>query len=123
MNQDRMIKIIIGLTLVSAFGFYAYRQSNDFLKGPTITVTNYHTGQTVNQEFITLEGRAERISRLYLNGNQIFTDDEGVFHQSLLLFPGYNILEIKAEDAFDRQTARVLELVHIREKAPLSANR
>ncbi len=106
--QGKIIGLIVVLGL---FGGYAYLQSDELLKGPMIKVDNFTTGQTVDSPFITLSGRAERISKFYLNDNQIFTDDTGHFNQSLLLFPGYNILELRATDAFDREIIKVIRLV------------
>ena len=104
-------KIIIGLIGFLILSLYIYSQSNDLLKGPEISVDNLTNGTTVNTPFITLSGQAKRISKLYLNDDQIFTDDNGRFDQSLLLFSGYNILEIKATDAFGRKTLEILEIV------------
>ena len=89
---------------------YVYLQSRDIIKGPEIIVTSPENGSDLDRSLVKVEGSAERISRLYLNGKQIFTDDSGYFSESLLLSPGYNILVITATDRFNRTAEEQIEL-------------
>lgn len=111
MLKNTSRKIVLALIGILILVSYIYTQSDDLLKGPEIAVTNLVSGTTVNTPFITLSGNAQRIAKLYFNDDQIFTDDNGQFDQSLLLFSGYNILEIKATDAFGRETLEILEII------------
>ncbi|MEK7136476.1 MAG: hypothetical protein AAB821_02700 [Patescibacteria group bacterium] len=91
---------------------YSYFKTTDILTGPEITVISPTSGSTYAEELATIKGRAERIAKIYLNDRQIFTDDEGRFTESLLLFPGYNILTLKATDAFGRKVSKQIELIY-----------
>lgn len=108
--DSKHIKIMLAGLLVVLFGGYAYLQSDDLIKGPEIVITNPESGSSLDESLVKVEGTAHRISRLYLNGQQIFTDDKGYFSESLLLAPGYNILVITATDSFNRQTEKQIEL-------------
>ena len=89
---------------------YSYYEMRNFLAGPKIEIISPKDGELKNQSLINIKGTAKNISKLFLNDRQIFTDEKGVFNEELLLSLGYNIIEIKAEDKFNREikkTARV----------------
>lgn len=98
----------MAVVLLVGYGFW---QSSQFIKGPTILIHSPQTGQAFTEPLVEIEGQALRIAKLYLNDNQIFTDDDGFFSESLLLLPGYNILTLRAEDGFERETTETLELI------------
>ena len=104
------LKLIILFGFLSLVIVYGYITSLDFLRGPIINLKNEPL-VTTEESFFTLKGQASGISTMYLNDRKIFTDDLGYFEESLLLFPGYNILELRAEDNFDREIVQVVEVV------------
>lgn len=104
------LKLIILASFFSLIIIYGYVTSFDFLRGPIIELNNEPIVNT-KESFFTLKGRAYSIATLYLNDRQIFTDDLGYFEESLLLFPGYNILELRAEDNFEREVVQIVEVV------------
>ena len=89
---------------------YSYFKTVDLARGPDITVVAPTTGSTYGEELAIVKGRAERIAKIYLNNRQIFTDDVGRFSEPLLLFTGYNILTMRAEDSFGRSVTKKIEL-------------
>ncbi len=105
------IKSVIIFIFIAFIGLFGYIKTSDIISGPLILIQTPTAGAIFNEPFITVTGRVERIARLYLNDNQIFTDDNGNFNVSLLLLPGYNILRLRAEDNFERQITKTLELV------------
>ena len=111
MTTKRNVRSIILLTFVIFISLYSYAKVSDFLLGPNITIETPENGATVDDPLILIKGQAKRISRLYLNDYQIFTDNNGNFNESLLLLPGYNIIKLRAEDNFDRQIIKIIELV------------
>jgi hypothetical protein len=92
-------------------GIYALSRSENFLIGPRIILETPSDGQVFDSPEITIKGRASNISLFYLNGRKIFTDEQGRFEENLLLAKGYNIIELKAVDKFDRETKIIRELV------------
>lgn len=99
------------ILLVLSFGFYGISKSWGFLKGPEIFIESPADFQKANKSYLEIKGRAEYVSNLYLNGNQIFTDENGNFKESLLLAKGYNIIIIEAQDKFGRATKEKKEIV------------
>ena len=99
--------IAIGVVL------YAYNQSKNFLRGPQVTIINPLDGERFYNPLITIEGTALNISKLELNGMQIYIDERGHFKEELLLQDGYNIITIQAYDKFKRDIIETREVVLI----------
>ncbi len=109
-EYQRLVKpILVGLVVLLVVGYSGW-ELKDFMAGPQIIVTSPIDGQTIKKNFVSVKGRAERISQLYLNGKKIFTDKQGNFNESYLLSNGYNLLEIIANDQFGRQIIKKLQL-------------
>lgn len=112
-NYRCLIKpLLIGLFVLLVIG-YSGLKLKDLLTGPKIIVNSPSDGQTIKKSFVTVQGKAERISQLYLNGKKIFTDEQGNFNEPYLLASGYNLLEIIANDQFGRQITKKLQLTTI----------
>jgi hypothetical protein len=101
---------LIGIAALIILGYAAFRLWA-IVWGPELTIEYPESGFTAKQELINIRGQAKRISSIYLNDRQIFTDRAGNFEQSLLLAPGYNIMTVRVEDRFGRHIIKKLELV------------
>jgi hypothetical protein len=101
----------IVLILIFFFIIYGLFKAENFLLGPKIVIETPKNGQTFTSSAVEIEGQAKNISLFYLNGRQIFTDKGGKFKESLLLARGYNIIEVKAKDKFNREVKEIRELV------------
>ena len=99
------------LILIFVFVIYGLFKAENFLLGPKIVIESPKNGQVFTFSDIEISGQASNISLFYLNGRQIFTDKEGRFKESLLLARGYNIIELKAKDKFNREIKEIRELV------------
>ncbi len=99
--------IILGIVIVA----YTIFQSQKLLSGPVIKIIYPQNGSTFNQSLILIEGTAKNISRINLNGRQIFTNNSGYFAEKVLLSPGYNVIKIDGEDKFKKYIERRLELI------------
>ncbi len=90
---------------------YSIFQAQKIIKGPSIKVFSPKTGTTYNQTLIEVEGVAKNISYLNMNGKPIFTDKTGYFKEKYLLSPGYNVIQLDAQDKFKKYTKEKLEIV------------
>lgn len=109
-NRKRVIKAIFGVFLALLAG-YALFQTRDLLFGARLSVTTVSDGQVVTNSLLTVTGRMRHAKDVRINGNEIKTDPNGYFEESLLLSPGYNILTVSAHDRFGNlveKTYRVL---------------
>lgn len=101
--------IVIVLAVVAGYSYY---EARDMIKGPEINIASPRNGVAVNRSLVEVKGTARNISHLELNGRKIFTDEQGNFSEELLLARGYNIIEVKATDKFNRETKKLLEIVY-----------
>lgn len=106
MNRLAFIKTAIFIGILVFITGYAYSKTIDVIRGPEIVVESPTIGATLEKNLIEVKGRAFHIAKLYLNGNQIFTDDEGNFSELLLLPKGYSTLHLEATDIFNRKTVQ-----------------
>jgi hypothetical protein len=114
--MGRNAKLILGLAIFIiaglSIGTYAYFQSREFLRGPQVTIDSPAPGSTLTESAVLLVGSAQNIATITLNGSPIFVDSQGHFSQKLLLFEGYNILTVRAEDRFGKRVEKTLELIY-----------
>jgi hypothetical protein len=108
----RVVGTVGGLAVLSLILFYVFFQARFLIAGPQLTLAPTHVGR-VNQPVITLEGTAANISRLWLNGRQIYTDQQGRFTEALYLENGYTIATLSAEDRYGRRTELHREFVYV----------
>ncbi len=98
-----IILVAVGVTVFSTI---------DLARGPELSNISPANGTVLTDPLITVEGRVDRINRLYFNDRQIFADPDQKFSESLLLLPGYNILTIRAQDQFEREVKKKLNLIY-----------
>ena len=114
LRDNRQFKIaIFSLISLIIIGYAVFRLWA-LISGPSLIVTYPSDGATTSQALIVITGKANRISSLWLNDRQIFTDQEGKFEEPLLLASGYNIMTLRAEDRFGRKVGKKLELVLVK---------
>ncbi|MDQ5957756.1 MAG: hypothetical protein QG665_80 [Patescibacteria group bacterium] len=101
----------MGLVLLVCVVYAGFKMTA-IVKGPSIEVLSPSSGAVYNQELAVIKGKAERISTIYMNDRQIFTDNEGRFSEPLLLFAGYNILTLRATDTFGRNVSKQIKLIY-----------
>lgn len=109
---QRYAIIVLSILVLGMISAYAALQARDYLSGPEITITAPTSGSVLNEGIVHVSGTAERIAELSLNGRQIFTDENGVFDELLLLAAGYNAFTVVARDKFNRTVTKTLEVVY-----------
>ncbi len=101
------IAVFIALIVIG----YAYFATKDYIAGPQISITSPLNGSTVSNPLIEVVGTTKNISFISLNDRPIFVDEKGNFKEKLLLYPGYNIMSVKAEDRYKRTVEKTIELI------------
>ncbi|HMP67568.1 MAG TPA: hypothetical protein PKA60_02355 [Candidatus Paceibacterota bacterium] len=108
-----IIKTIIAVLFVVGIVSYVFFNSRVLIAGPQIIIESPVNGQKIEgSQLIKISGTANNIAYFWLDDRQIYTDEEGNFSESLLLYPGYNIIWLTAKDKFDRSTSQKLELIY-----------
>lgn len=99
---------IVGLAVLSGtiLVVYAGVKARPLVEGPAIEIASPKEALVYERPRIAVIGTARNVSRLTLNGRQIYVDERGIFHETLLLNRGYTVLEVAGTDRFGRE-ARV----------------
>jgi hypothetical protein len=97
--------------LLCLFVAYTLFQARFLLTGPIVTFTN-QPEQIQKTRLITIEGIAENIVRMTLNGRQIYTDKNGYFEEDLVLENGYTVTNIQVHDRYGRSRSYIKEFVY-----------
>lgn len=80
---------------------YAHSRTAFLSQGVSLSVENLEDGQTMSSRVLTLEGSAKRAVMLTINNREVLIDEKGGFKDTIVLYPGINILTIEAQDKFD----------------------
>jgi hypothetical protein len=89
---------------------YAYFEARGILYGPVIHVSSEVT--EVHDPFIQIQGQADRIAKLSMNGRPISVTEEGKFSEAYLLAPGLNRIYLDAVDRYGRKSQDVVQIVY-----------
>lgn len=109
----RNILYYVSILIVSClFIGYAVFQARFLLVGPVITLENIPDTIQV-ERVVMLQGSAENIAFLSLNGRQIYTDKKGYFQETLVLENGYTVATVQAQDRYGRSSSYTKEFVYI----------
>jgi len=84
----------------------------NLVKGPILLIYEPANGETFTSPLIEVKGYIKNAAFATFNGNPIFINEEGNFYEKILLSNGYNILEIKVTDKFERIKLKKLELIY-----------
>lgn len=117
-RDSRLTLAALVVFFVIAIG-YAIFEARGMVFGPTIDVPSGIS--EVHDPYIVISGRAERISSLSMNGQQIAVTEQGDFSQPYLLAPGYNRIVLDAKDSYGRTREKVLELMYVAAGASATA--
>ncbi|HRY30891.1 MAG TPA: hypothetical protein P5328_00665 [Candidatus Paceibacterota bacterium] len=113
-NKTALIaKAAAGIIVVMVVIGYAIFNSRLFIEGPRIIIESPQNGGVFDAPLIKITGKALNISYLELDGRQIYTEENYSFSESLLLHPGYNIIQLVAKDKFGRGTEESLQLMYL----------
>jgi hypothetical protein len=109
-------KLILKTLVITVFVLiilgYSIFQAQKIIHGPEIIVTSPISGSTIQESSIEITGTTKNISEISLDDRPIFIDESGKFSEKLMLYPGYNIIKLKAQDKFGAKTEKNIELVY-----------
>lgn len=119
MNRTETLRLIrfsligLGALLIIAYAFF---RSLNYIHGPRIDIFQPIDGSAIASTTVTVIGQASRVNSLSMNGKTVFIDEAGNFKETLLVFPGMNIITFTAHDQFGRIENRQLQLIGTLEK-------
>lgn len=108
-RDSRLVRIILALFFLLLSG-YALYEARGILYGPAITIPE--DAVHVTEQSTLIQGRAERITELRLNGKQIPVTESGEFEEMFLLAPGTNYFFLEARNARGRLAQKTLVIIY-----------
>ena len=93
--------VLLGLVIALFVGYLAF-QLQGFIFGSDLVLFTPRNGEHVKTSHIIIQGRATGMSFLFLDGRQVFSDDNGYFEEELILPYGLNIIRMTGKGRFGR---------------------
>ena len=116
MTVKKDAKFYLRLTLYFALAIsiiaYSYLRTRDLVRGVSIVIYEPLNYSAFVQSAVEIKGKITKSTAVFLNDRKIFLDEEGNFKETVLLSPGYNIVTVRANDRFQRELQKKLELVN-----------
>jgi hypothetical protein len=110
-----IIRNTLIVIIICAIGGYAGFQSKKIISGPQITIQSPST-TSANDSAVDVSGVVKNVSVVTLNDRLIPIDETGQFKEKILLYPGYNVIKLKATDKFGACVTKELQLVYTDKK-------
>ena len=107
----RLIKIVTTIIVVALISTFAIWRSLDYARGPSVTITEPINGSSISANSVMIKGVVERAKNMLLNGNEINIDEKGDFSETIIVFPGINLITLTAKDQFGRSAIQLITLV------------
>lgn len=108
-GREIIKRILVGLGVAIVVG-YSYFALGGYVRGPQIELSTPENGVATTTAWITIAGRVVHANTLTVNGATTSPNLAGNFSESLLLAPGYNIIEIVAQDRYERVNKKIIEM-------------
>lgn len=99
-SAKKIIQITGLLVFFILIIIYALFVSRDLIFGVKIKNVSIVDGRTVTDSVMKVTGTAKNAIKLILDGREISVDQAGNFNETIALLPGYNIINIRAQDKF-----------------------
>ena len=103
-----LILTLMGLVVLG----YGYARAHDLIAGTKIVILEPRPMETTTKQILTIRGEVGPITHLKINGDQVLVGEDGHFELKLLLATGFNLLEVRATDKFNREVKKIFEVVY-----------
>ena len=110
-NIIKLLRLIVVIALAGLIIAYAIWRSLNYARGPVIEIIDPTNGSSITSTTTAIDGKVLRVTALTLNGQPISFDKQGNWHETLIIFPGLNIITLAAHDQFGRNTKKELSVV------------
>ena len=119
-SDNRFTRIALVVFFLLIIG-YAYFEARALLWGPSINVSSSQSLE-VHERFIHIQGTADHIAAISMNGKEIAVTESGAFDEPYLLAPGYNRIILEARDKYGNSTSREIGITYVPDTTPPAKN-
>lgn len=86
-------------------------------KGPQVILDCGECRDVVSQtQIYDISGKTANISEIHVGNKKIYIDSKGFFKESVLLYPGENMLSLHAKDRFGKEVKKDIAVYYIYNK-------
>lgn len=86
-------------------------------KGPQISLECTDCQNIVsNTQTYDISGKTANIAEIYIGNKKIYINSKGSFKESVLLYPGENIISLHAKDRFGKEVKKDIAVYYIHNK-------
>lgn len=110
-SLSEMLRMALLILCVLFFIGYGLFQARNLIQGPSITLLESLPRVSADRA-VVLHGTARNTTALYVNGQEILTDEKGAFSHTLVLENGYTIVTLTGHDRYGRVTTVTRGLVY-----------
>lgn len=101
--NPRLAGFILVFSIFLAFGGFLALRTARFLALPGLAVQEPSEGSILSEPVLRVSGKAEKESRLTVNGRELRVDTDGNFNDQIELGAGVHRLEFLVEDRFGKE--------------------
>ena len=111
-NFNFSVKEMAAIAFFVLLAIYALFQARFLILGPLVYIDRPANGELASENVIMVEGRAQNIAYISMNGRPIFIDSDGKWSEKYVVSNGVNIIKIEAKDRFGRRTEKEVTVVY-----------
>lgn len=95
----------LGLIACGIIAFLAYLalELSGFSAPPALKIITPSDNEQINTDTLVISGESDPEAAIFVNGQQVFVDQEGNFQEQIILAEGLNIIEILARNKLGRE--------------------
>ena len=108
-SQKNIRKIIFSLIIVFIIS-YGIFNARYIISGPNIHILSPNTNTEIKSDTMTIRGVAKNTTYISINQRPIYINTEGFFEEEVLLYPGFNNIEIRAIDRFKQEEKEIIKI-------------
>ena len=102
-----MIFFSLAILILAGF-FYVYKELGSFANNPKLVILAPEPNATTANDFIAVEGKVEKDTKLFINDQPVIIDDEGGFKENITLQAGTNFINVRCLNRFGKETLETL---------------
>ncbi len=100
----RVIVVVVIFLVLSAVGLYLYFSVDNFVSSPWVVVDAPAHGSIIKSNKVIVRGKTKSNSRVFINEQQIFVNDDGTFENEINLTQGINTINVRSVNKFDKES-------------------
>jgi len=108
--------IVLVLGAIFAYIAFSVRQ---FTSPPNLEISSPSADQVIKEDKVEIIGKTDEGSTIMINGQNVFIDDYGNFHQEVKLQPGLNTFEIRSINQLKKENVKLVKVLAEINVAPI----